>query len=152
ALEKAVTEAQVTNVMAEIALAFIDYQEKAFAKAAATADGLLAKYPNNIILRTLKGDCLIQQKKFPEAVAEFEKILSIEPDVTKAYLYMGMAYAREGKDKARAKEFLQKYLSLDTKASDEWRDPASNALKALEKPEGAAGEQKLPESFGSIIR
>src|SRR5262249_34293051 len=116
ALERAVNEAQVTNVLAEIALAFIDYQEKSYAKAVTTVDWLLAKYPNNTILRMLKGDCLLQLKKYQESVAEFEKILSIDPAISKCYLYMGVALAREGKDKTRAKELLEKYLSLDVDA------------------------------------
>jgi tetratricopeptide (TPR) repeat protein len=133
ALERAVKEARFTGVLAEIGLAFIDYQEKAYDQAIATVDRFLGRYPGNTILRTLKGECLIGQKKYDEAVKEFEKVLALDPKLTKSYLYMGMAFAREGKDKARAKELLKKYLDLEPAASDDWRKPALDRLKALEK-------------------
>lgn len=129
ALERAVQEARFTGALAEIGLAFIDYQEKNFEKAVATIDRFLASYPNNTILRMLKGECLIEQKKYAEALKEFEKILAIDPKVTKSYLLMGIALSKEGKDPARARELLQKYLDLEPNASDDWRKPALERLK-----------------------
>lgn len=132
ALERAIKEARLTGVLAEIALAFIDYQEKNFDKAAATVDGFLRSYPGNTILRTLKGECLVEQKKYAEGVKEFEKIIALDPKLTKSYLYMGVALAKEGKDKDRARELLRKYLDVEPKASEDWRKPALDHLKKLE--------------------
>jgi tetratricopeptide (TPR) repeat protein len=132
ALERAAKEARFTNVFAEIGLAYIDYQEKAFDKVVGAVDRLLASYPDNTILRMLKGECLIQQKKYADAVVEFEKILSIDPKITKSYLFMGVALAKEGKDKEKARELLQKYLDLEPNASEDWRRLALDRLKTLD--------------------
>jgi tetratricopeptide (TPR) repeat protein len=131
-LERAVKEARFTGVLAEIGLTFIDYQEKAYDKAIATVDRFLGRYPGNTILRTLKGECLIGQKKYAEAVKEFERVLAFDPKLTKSYLLMGIALAKEGKDKDRARELIQKFLRLEPNANEDWRTPALEHLKKLE--------------------
>lgn len=128
-LTTAVKESRFSSVLAEISLAFIDFQEKKYEKVLAAVDRLLAKYPNNTILRTLKGESLLRLKRYREAVKEFEAVLSIDPKVTKSYLYMGLALADEGKDKTKAEEYLRKYLELEPKAPNEWRKPALEKLK-----------------------
>lgn len=132
-LERAVQEAKLTNVLAEIGLAYIDFQEKSYDKVVTTMDKMLARYPGNTILRMLKGEALSQQKKYGEAVAEFEKILALDPKLTKTYLLMGVAYANEGKDKDKARSLLQKFLSLEPNASEDWRKMAEEQIKKIEK-------------------
>lgn len=135
ALERAVKEAHLTGILAEIGLAFIDFQEKNFEKAASTVDRFLEHYPGNTILRTLKGECLIERKKYAEGVKEFEKIIALDPKLTKSYLYMGVALAKEGKDKDHARELLKKFLEMEPNASEDWREPALEHLKKLETPD-----------------
>jgi len=133
ALEKAVKEAHLTNVLAEIGLAYIDFQEKNFDQVVSTMDKMLARYPGNTILRMLKGEALSQQKKYAEAVAEFEKVLALDPKLTKSYLLMGVALAGEGQNREKARELLLKFLSLEPDASEDWRKLAEDTLKKIEK-------------------
>lgn len=143
-LERAVKEARFAGVLAEIGLAFIDYQEKKFEKAAAAVDRFLESYPGNTILRTLKGECLIEQKKYAEAMKEFEKILALDPKLTKSYLFMGVTLHKEGKDKGRARELLQKFLDLEPEASEDWRKPAIERLRTLASDLETPSDTVLP--------
>jgi tetratricopeptide (TPR) repeat protein len=126
-------QSDFTGVLAEISIAFIDLEEKRYQQVLETTSKLLNRYPRNTIFRMLQGETLFQLKKYRESVAEFEKILSTDPSITKSYLFMGLAYAKEGKEPEKAKELLKKYLELEPNAPSHWRKPALQKLKALEK-------------------
>lgn len=132
-LARAMTEAHFASVLAEIALAFIDFQEKKYGSVLETTGRLLRKYPQNTIFRMLQGETLLSMKKYGAAVKEFETIRSVEPAITKPLLFMGLAYVREGKQVDKAKELLQKFLELEPSAPSHWRRPALERLKELEK-------------------
>lgn len=130
---KAKSESEFSSVLGEISLAFIDFQEKRYPKVMETTGGLLKRYPQNTILRMLRGETLLAMKKYAETIKEFEAILSIDPSITKSYLFIGMAYAKEGKNPEKAKEFLTKFLEAEPNAPSHWRKPAVEKLKKLEK-------------------
>lgn len=62
-LERAARESRFASVLAEIAIAFIDFQEKSYPKVVATCDRLLKQYPQNTILRTLRRKAAIEALK-----------------------------------------------------------------------------------------
>jgi len=126
-------ESRFASILAEIALLFIDFQEKKYDQVMASVDHLLEKYPENTILRFLKGEIFLKERRYEDVVAQFEKILQIDPSIHKAYLYIGLALAAENKDPEKAKAMLHKYLDLEPKASPDWRKPAVERLKTLEK-------------------
>lgn len=126
-------QSDFTGVLAEISIAFIDLEEKRYQQVLETTSKLLNRYPRNTIFRMLQGETLFQLKKYRESVAEFETILSIDPSITKSYLFLGMAYAKEGKDPEKAKRFLKKFLEAEPNAPSHWRRPALEKLKSLEK-------------------
>lgn len=132
-LEQAARESRFASVLAEIAIAFIDFQEKRYQNVLGICDRLLVRYPQNTILRMLKGDTLIRLKRYREALPIFESILKTDPALTKSYFFMGIALAREGKEKEAAKAYLEKFLEQEPSATKEWRKRAMEALKALEK-------------------
>ncbi len=132
-ITRAMKEPHFSSVLAEISLAFIDLQEKRFEEVLKTTDRLLKLYPKNTILRMLRGEVLLRKKKYPESIQEFEKMLEIDPTITKSYLFIGMAYAKAGKNEEKAKEYLKKYLILEPKSPYHWRKPAIQRLRKLEK-------------------
>jgi tetratricopeptide (TPR) repeat protein len=134
-LTKAKNESEFSSLLAELALAFIDFQEKRYQQVLETTGRLLKRYPQNTILRMLQGETLISMKKYQEGVKEFETILSIDPSITKSYLFIGMAYAKEGKNREKAQEYLNKFLEAEPTAPSHWRRPAIERLKKLEKKE-----------------
>ncbi len=60
-----------------------------------------------------KGTILAQQKRFREAVVEFERSLRIEPEMAMAHNNLGLAYQALGMLK-EAREAFQKAIDLDT--------------------------------------
>jgi tetratricopeptide (TPR) repeat protein len=54
----------------------------------------------------------LELKKFQEALADFESLLAIKPDVAETHYSIGMLYKYELKNPQSAKEHLQKALDL----------------------------------------
>ncbi len=134
-LLRAQREGRFVPVLATIAIAYLDFQEKRYEKVLETAGSLLKVYPRNTILRMLRGETLMEMKRYPEAVAVFQEILAIDPSLTKSLFFIGVSYAREGKDKEKARQALEKFLQVEPKAPPQWRRPALEHLKKLESPE-----------------
>jgi tetratricopeptide (TPR) repeat protein len=66
--------------------------------------------------------------KMPEALAEFDKVVSENPSLPDAYYYRGLAYLASGKT-AEAKADFQKLLELDPKHAN--ADEAREFLKSM---------------------
>ena len=130
-LMRVMKEGSFASVLAEMALTFIDFEEKRYPTVIESTDRLLKRYPRSTILRMLQGQAFLALKKYPETVKAFESILSIDPAVTKSYLFIGIATAREGKDPKKARESLEKFLSLEPQAPHAWRKPALEKLHQL---------------------
>ncbi|MBI2981038.1 MAG: hypothetical protein HYY44_01830 [Deltaproteobacteria bacterium] len=72
-----------------------------------------------------------KMRKQPEARREFEKILEIDPSLTKCWLYLGLITAEEGKDPKEARRLLGLYLNLENRAPPHWRKRAEEGLRRL---------------------
>ncbi len=57
----------------------------------------------------------MELKRFQDAIADFEAVVAIKPDVSEAHYYMGMIYKYEIKNPQSAKEHLQRILDLKPK-------------------------------------
>lgn len=132
-LVRAVQETEFASVLAEVSLAFIDFEEGKYRKVLEETARLLERYPRNTILLMLRGEALLALKRYPETVRIFGEILSIDPSVTKSHLFIGLAFAKEGADRAKAADHLKKYLEREPRAPSHWRRPAVKKLKELEK-------------------
>ncbi len=91
-LMRAYHQSEFASALAEIALVFIQFQEKQYQKVLDTTDLLLKRYPQNTILKMLRGKSLFLMKKYPEAIKEFESILFIDPSLSKSYLFKAVAF------------------------------------------------------------
>ena len=90
--------------------------EDDYNKAIQSADKLLAIYPENIIIRILKGRVLIWSKKYDAAISLFKEIYQMDPLNNKALFYQGVAVAKK-KDYAVAKPLFDQYLNVE---KDPW--------------------------------
>jgi len=61
-----------------------------------------------------KGRDFLHNKKYDEAIAEFEKALKIKPNSAKATYYLGLAYLEKG-DIDKAEETLKKAISFNAR-------------------------------------
>lgn len=71
---------------AAISLLFIDAIEKREEIVLTGTHQYLERTPKNIVLRMLEGETLLRLKRIPEAAAEFDKILAIDPTISRAAL------------------------------------------------------------------
>jgi len=85
---RAIIESRFVSVLAEISLAFIDFQEKKYPQVLETTENLLKRYPQNTILRMLRGEAFFASKNYPEAGRVFEEILSMDSSLTRARLFL----------------------------------------------------------------
>jgi arylsulfatase A-like enzyme/Flp pilus assembly protein TadD len=53
-----------------------------------------------------------RMQDYPEAIAEFRRVLELSPDYTLVYFYLGLAYARTG-DYQNSVDYLQRTLKAD---------------------------------------
>lgn len=90
-LARVIDTSEFGSVLAEISLAFIDFQEKRYEAVLEATEKLLKRYPRNTILRMLRGEAFLRIKKYPGAADEFKKILSIDPTLTKARRLLDLA-------------------------------------------------------------
>jgi tetratricopeptide (TPR) repeat protein len=119
-LEETVKAAGFSSVLAQISLAFIYYQEKNNEAALKLADRLLERYPDNLTLRILRGQVFTAMKQYPAAIQEFQAVLTVDPMLTKSYLFIGLAYDGESKTE-EAKKYFKKFLLLEPNAPYHWR-------------------------------
>jgi len=98
--------------LARVNLAIMYFEEKRFDEAGVILRDYIARYPNNVIIRRLYGKVLISQKRYDEAVAQFDKILEIDPSLRKSRYFIGasLVLKREPADYARAERELREFI------------------------------------------
>lgn len=106
-------------------LVFVLSYEKRYDEALAAADRILAVYPENIIIKSLKGDILISKKKYDEALAIFQDIYGKNPEITTALFQQGRILFKKA-DYPGARKALEKFLG--TGPEKEWGSSACYLL------------------------
>jgi predicted Zn-dependent protease len=119
--------------VAHLSLAFIDLQEKRYDRVLVATGTFLERYPENVVARMLLGETLLRAGRYREALGEFERVLAADPTLTKCHLFVGLVYAREGRDKAAGERSLRRYLEEEPRAPAHWRRQAVKALEDLRK-------------------
>jgi tetratricopeptide (TPR) repeat protein len=56
----------------------------------------VAKFPRDCVARNERGHLFLLMKDYPRAIADFEKVLSIDPENVEAYYYLKNAYRSAG--------------------------------------------------------
>lgn len=111
-LKMAAERGKYIQDLANANLVFIYGNEDKYDQAIAIADRLLAKYPENIIMRYRKGLIYIWAKKYEQALKMFEEVYSMNPSIYKALMYQGVALTKMGK-LVESKSALSKYIDID---------------------------------------
>jgi len=82
-------------------------------RAAAAATAALAQYPDDPDLLFRQAASLEREKKVPESVAAFEKLLALKPDHGAALNYLGYMFADRNENLDRALELVTKAVALE---------------------------------------
>jgi len=101
------------------------------ASAAGGAGGAASATPaGNAAAVFNQGVILWNAQKFPEAKAQFEQAVKLDPNLAEAHYWLGMANVNQGKLPEAAKSF-EEYLKLD--ASGQYAEQAKGMLAAIKK-------------------
>lgn len=84
-----------------------------YGRAAESAAAALVQYPEDPDLLFRQAASLEREKKVPEAVAAFEKLLALKPDHGAALNYLGYMFADRNENLDRALELVTKAVSLE---------------------------------------
>ena len=136
-IQRATKESIVAGDLSMAALAFVYHEQNNGVKGAPVAQALLDKYPQNIIMRNLKGNFLSLTRKFPEAQATLDEVLKMDPKINVARYFKALAYNRAG-DKKMAAATFQEFL--DNKPPKAWQAYAHYMLGILALQEGKRDE------------
>jgi len=70
---------------------------------------VIKQYPKDRVVRNEAGRILFLQKKFPEAIKEFDQVLTIDPEDVQAHYNLMLCYNGLGQE-SRALEYQKRYL------------------------------------------
>lgn len=84
-----------------------------YGKAAETAAAGLAASPDDPDLLFRQAASLEREKRIPESVAAFEKLIALKPDHGAALNYLGYMYADRNENLERARELVTKAVALE---------------------------------------
>ncbi|OGX18085.1 MAG: hypothetical protein A3K83_03075 [Omnitrophica WOR_2 bacterium RBG_13_44_8b] len=91
----------------------------------------------NSILHYNLGVCFTQAQDFNKAVLEFEKVLKLNPNDSETHYNLGVIYAEQIQNSAKAIEHFKKYLTLSPQDVD--ADRARRYIMTHETLEGKGG-------------
>lgn len=135
-VENVVKNGQFAKELARVNLAIMYFEEKRFAAAEKILVDYARRYPNNIVLRRLYGKVLISLKRYDEAVAQFEKMLEVEPALKKPHYFIGAALVlkKDPAGYARAEKELRDFITIQ--GGKYWPAYAHYWLGRLEEQRG----------------
>jgi len=89
----------------------------------------IKKFPNSPIGYWGYGRILVEEKKYDEAIANFEKAISVDDNFKSAYYRLGVTYQLKG-EREKAVSYLTKFLTLE---SDKGAGTVKDAEKRIEQ-------------------
>lgn len=97
-------------------------------------DGKLAKKPDTVEYLSRRGDLLLFMAAFPEAVADFEKMIEIKPAQDAPHWRLGIAYYFNGQFPKAVRQF-DKYYQYDSRDRETgiWKFLAQEKIDGIEK-------------------
>lgn len=129
--------AELMNLTPETLLAMADFGYQQFKLARYTDAERVFKVLtvldwNNSYYHSMMGSILQRQKRFGEAIAEYNEAISLNPYDIVSYTHRGEIYLLHGLT-GEAKTDLEKALSLDQSKNNQWAERARLLLQQMEK-------------------
>lgn len=110
------------------------YDKGDYAKAMAIFNKVLIEDPKNGYALYYKAMILDVDKKYSQAIIEYQKAIKYNPDLTIIYYLMALDYDNVGQFKSALQSY-KKYVAA-TSEQNEYKDYAQSRIKALKKYEG----------------
>jgi len=97
-VEKVASNGKLAKKLARVNLGIINMEEKKYQKAVPIFSSFIDQYPQNAIIRNFRGRAYLLDKKYEEAINDFEKILQIDESLVKAHYFIGLSHFFIAKD------------------------------------------------------
>ncbi len=126
-------------------LAFGYLREDKFLQSQALAEKAIEIDPEQAYARHLLGLSHVGLNRLDLAVEDFEKSISLDPDFPEAHFQLGLLYSQRPEDVGRARDVLQKTLSLGLEQPDVYATLGFVLLRTGEYQEAAVQLNKAIE-------
>ena len=137
-VEKVASEGRFAKEMAGVNLAVMYIEEKRYEDARQILSQYVARYPSNVIFRTMLGKTFGALKRYAEGIAQFRAILKEEPSMSKPHYFIGALSVLSG-DKARFDEAERELRSfIEGEKGKYWPASAHYWLGKLAEARGNA--------------
>ncbi len=125
------------------------FKKREFQKALDVIDSLLKKYPSDVLILRYRALTLDKLGRRREAIAGYKQILTQNPNHAPTHLFLGLAYARDGKSYDAEKELR---WVVEKSGSEEYRHWAQAQLTRLRQMGKKADKKvkKKPYLLGKI--
>lgn len=90
-VERVAREGRFARELARANLGIMHLEDKRFGDAERVFADFVARYPQNVILRTMLGRSLLGLARYDDAASQFREILSIDPSLKKPHYFLGVA-------------------------------------------------------------
>lgn len=113
-VERVAREGRFAKDLAAANLGIMHLEDKRFAEAAKIFGEYVARFPQNVILRTMFGRSLIGLERYEDAVVQFRENLKVDPKLLKPNYFIGVALvlkndpSRFAEAEARLKGFIER--------------------------------------------
>ena len=98
---------------ASLVLVYSYMESKDWDRAIAEAEWARSEYPDNLLVEMTVGRVYRQAKKYPEALAAFERVAEIDPTNDSVLFHVGEVHYKSRKNNDAAREAYRKYLGTD---------------------------------------
>ena len=124
------------------------FKKRAFKEALKVLDGLLQKYPHDALILRYRALTLDKLSRRGEAISSYKEILSLNPGHVPAHLFLGLAYARDGRLNDAAREL--RWVTEHSASEDyrHWAQAQLTRLKQLGKKAAVKKVEKRPYLIG----
>jgi tetratricopeptide (TPR) repeat protein len=100
--------------LARANLGIMYFEEKRYKQAETIFSDFVRRYPNNVIMRKIYGKILISQKRYDQAIEQFERMMAVDPVLKKPRYFIGVALILKGDPAGypRAVSELNQFIKL----------------------------------------
>ncbi|MBT3182770.1 MAG: tetratricopeptide repeat protein [Deltaproteobacteria bacterium] len=135
--------------MAKMNLGIIYYEEKQYDDAARIFKKYVEQYPDNVVIRRLYGKVLVSQKKYVDAIKQFQTMLDVAPSLKKPHYFIGATLIIEGDKKNFPKAEKELRIFIKDQDGTYWPASAHYWLGRMREKEGnkEAAKKEYEEAY-----
>ena len=110
-MRRAKDEGLLARAPASLVLTYSYLEQRDYDRAIAEAKWARERYPGNLLNELTLGRVYRRARKYPEALAAFDRVLEIDPENERVWFHIGEVHYKSRRNNTAAKEAYERYLS-----------------------------------------